>query len=256
MKYCLLFAVLLFSQLAFGETPWTTSRLQTIPAPTAVNGVQQIPLQLVIDEGSPWAAAGEMQRQIDLTRESLGPCGIDLGQIELRFVRYSDAVVNAITNASPYNPPAELALTEGDQTSTRPLVWLFNRQIPSTAKAYTRSAIDSLSRTSTVSLDPILHTSVITASHMLGDPKLGAAPSYTNLAHELAHILGNLDHVDERNNLMSDDRSANAKTGRLNPEQCAQIREYCLVNFSQVRESARSLETGTFLNAPATCSGE
>jgi len=52
--------------------------------------------------------------------------------------------------------------------------------------------------------------------------------SYSTLAHELAHLFGDFDHINEMDNLMSNFEKPGSKTGRLNPEQCKMIQEHLL----------------------------
>ena len=48
-------------------------------------------------------------------------------------------------------------------------------------------------------------------------------PGFCVFAHELAHLLGNLPHVDYAPNLMTNADGAGAKSGDLTEEQCTEI---------------------------------
>lgn len=250
----LFFLALSFCMLpAWGQAPWTEVRTQVIPAVAPTPGVQQIPLQLVVDETSKWAVNGELEAQVSKTSGIFRRCGIELGRVEIKLVRYSQATIDALNNPNPYRGPSEVILTKGDLSDVRPLMWLFDNRIASTAKAFNRTSIERLSRGSPVDVTPLLHTSVMSGHHRTNTPIPGANPSYNTLAHELAHILGDLDHVDEADNLMSSRTVPNSKSGRLNPDQCKSIQEYCLLNFSNIQSDVSDITSPASINSLKVC---
>lgn len=227
--------LLLLSFSAMAQSPWTQSREMTIPAPAPTAGVQQINLQLVLDETSEWARPGEIESQITKSSNIFRKCGVELGSVQIRYVRYSQATVTALNNQNPYRGPSELILTQGELSRTRPTVFLFGNQIPETAKAFSDTSIARLSAGAPVDVKPLKYMSVISGGYRTNDSVPGCHASYSNLAHELAHILGDLDHIDEANNLMSSRRAPNSKSANLNPAQCEKIRTVSLTNFSGLK---------------------
>ena len=227
--------VFLFSALsAYAQSPWNEVRSETIPAPVPTSGVQQIALQIFIDNSSEWAGTGELQSHLRKASGIFLQCGLEIGRVEVKYVTYSERVINSLNNPNPYRGPPELALMKGDLSAVRPAMFLFGRQIPSSASAFNRTSINRLNAGGTIDVTPLLHTTILSSHHSTNRPVPGANASYSTFAHELAHLLGDLDHVDEGNNLMSSRDGANSKSGRLNPAQCRRIQEYSLANFSEV----------------------
>lgn len=236
MKLILFILIALSSSLALGQSPWTQTREETIDSPAPTEGIQQISLQIVVDESSEWARAGEIRSQVTKASGIFRKCGVELGKVQIKYVRYSTATVTALKNPNPYKGPAEMILTQGDLTRVRPAMFLFGKQIDSTAKAFNETSISRLSAGSPVDVKPLRNITLLSGHHRTNDPVPGCHSSYSTFAHELAHLLGDIDHVSEANNLMSSLTAPGSKTGHLSAVQCAKIREYSLLNFSGLKK--------------------
>lgn len=238
-----LFVFLIFAcTWAHAQSPWTLVREVSIPAPPATSGVQQIALQIVVDEASEWARPGEIEAQVKKASGIFRQCGVELGRAEIKVVKYSAAAVTALNNQNPYRGPSELVLMGGDLTKVRPAVFLFGNQIASTAKAFTTTSISRLGQGSPVDVKPLLNTTVLSGHHRTNDPIPGAHSSYSTFAHELAHLLGDIDHVDLPGNLMSSRREPGSKTSGLTQAQCEKIRQHSLVQFSGLNQKTDDCE--------------
>jgi hypothetical protein len=232
----LLFSLLFFVSVARAQSPWTELRTESVMAPPVTAGIQQISLQLVVDEGSEWARPGELEAQIKKASGIFKKCGVELGKADIKIVRYTPAALTALNNPNPYKGPSELVLMNGDLSKVRPAVFLFGNQIASTAKAFNTTSISRLSMGSPVDVRPLLNTTLLSGHHRTNTPIPGAHDSYSTLAHELAHLFGDLDHVDLPGNLMSSRREPNSKTSGLTNEQCEKIRQHSLVQFSGLNQ--------------------
>lgn len=234
-----LFVSLLFASFwAHAQSPWTVVREESVMAPAQTEGIQQIPLQIFVDEGSEWAKPGEVAAQIRKASGIFRQCNVELGKTEIKVVKYSAAAVTALNNQNPYRGPSELVLMGGELTKVRPAVFLFGNQIASTAKAFSSTSISRLSMGSPVDVKPLLNTTLLSGHHRTNDPIPGAHSSYSTFAHELAHLLGDIDHVDLPGNLMSSRRAPGSKTSGLTPTQCEKIRQHSLIQFSGLSQKA------------------
>ena len=93
-----------------------------------------------------------------------------------------------------------------------------------TAKAYTPDTITRMNRAGRQSHDNIARTSWITDNRAEINTDIGETQSYSVLAHEIGHIMGELNHVSSSGgNLMNLEDRSGSKSAYLSPEQCRQI---------------------------------
>jgi hypothetical protein len=231
MKKLISFYVLssfLSSAFAQGE-PWTRVKEEKIFAPKPTTGIQQITLQIIADAKSPWAKDGELEAQVKKASVIFRQCSVEIGEVNIKYVNFSESIVSALNKPDPYKPPQELLLTKGDMTSARPAMFLFGTQIPQSARAYNASTISRMSTSHPVEvLKPLLNVTILSGQHSSNAAVPNAGPGYSTFAHELGHILGDLPHVETRGNLMT---AEGIKGGKLNAEQCKKIQNFYLVSF-------------------------
>jgi len=209
------------------DPPSFSSGAFTVAARRAIPGTGATPLALIVEEGSAWNGLGVAEREVAKVSAIFSRCGRPLGQTQVLVVRWNPEALARLRAENPYKAPAQVSVMEEPQLPAgRPLGFLFAAgSVPSTAKAFNRSATATLERAHPEAAK-LRDTFWITADLEFRVPPRDFAPSYSMTAHELTHILGDLPHVPEPYNLMSDSEVAGAKTGDLNDAQCASIRAF------------------------------
>lgn len=195
-----------------------------IPATPAAKLVA--PLALVVEAGSGWEKPGVLEKELGKASAIFARCGVTLGETEVVSARWSKEGLRRLNVADPYAVPAE-ATVMGEPLipSRRPVGFFFAKgSIPSTAKAYNATSVNVF-KARFPEAASMLDTFWITYDEGFRPPKPDTAPSYSMIAHELTHILGDVGHTREHPNLMTDDESAGAKSGDLDDAQCAAIRQ-------------------------------
>lgn len=188
------------------------------------NASKQLPLALIASENSIWADPKKTQEGIAKLQRIFMTCDISFSEVELWVVRFSDEVLGPIRRPNPYKGPGELAVAQLENLPvTRPLGVLFGTEIPSTAKAYNAESVRRL-RTATIDPSALLNTFFMTHDWFDNRRVPGGSESYDTMAHELAHLLGNMGHIDVVPNLMTTHETPNSKSGDLTSEQCALMR--------------------------------
>jgi hypothetical protein len=214
--------------LALAAALLSVTGRRTIPpsafVPAAPAAARAVPLALVVEEGSGWAAPGKLEAVLGKASAILGACGVSLGAAEVVTGRWSPEALRALNEQNPYKGPAQIAvMVEPLLPARRPLGFLFAPgSVPSTASAYNASSVSNLSR-SYPQARSLLDTFWITFDHESRRRPRDESPSYSVAAHELVHLLGDLGHTLDRPNLMTDSDEPGAKSGDLNAAQCAAI---------------------------------
>lgn len=209
---------------------WNVEREEKIPAPPATQGIQQIRLQIVMDSRSEWAVPGMLTAQVAKASKIFRQCDVEFGEVEVKFVSFTPETIMGMNKEST-SLAGERNLVAGELSPTRPVIFLFGTQIPESARAYTSSAVKRLSFGGP-KVESLKDVTILTGQHCSNKPVPGAQASYSTLAHEIAHLAGDLPHTEDPNNLMTE---GNVKTGRLNAEQCEKIRQYSLINYSGLK---------------------
>jgi hypothetical protein len=210
---------------------WQVVSEKVIAAPADEAGVRQLPIDLMIEQGSKWGQPAALKAQLEKTSKILRQCGVVLGEVRIQNVVWTPWVLNQIINASPYKGPKDLILMRDIQTPVlRTLGFLYGlRSVPSTAAAYNRTSVGRLS-SATVDAHPLVETFHITEHHMDYRAVPGANATYDTFAHELVHLMGDVGHIDVYGNLMSGLDGRNSKTGSLTAEQCELVNQYPLIS--------------------------
>jgi hypothetical protein len=206
---------------AAGAPAFTVASRRVIP------GAGATPLALVVEDGSPWNNLGALEAEVEKVSAIFARCGRPLGETQVLVVRWSADALARLRAEDPYKAPSQVSVMDEPQLPAgRPLGFLFSAgSVASTAKAFNRSAVEALARAHPEAAR-LKNTFWITADLEYRARPKDIAPSYSMAAHELAHILGDLPHIDAPYNLMSNAEVPGAKTGDLDDAQCAAIRKY------------------------------
>lgn len=204
-----------------------TSHRTVAPAafvPAATPAPIVVPLTLVVEEGSGWDAAGKPEAVLGKASAIFERCGVSLGTTEVYTARWSAEALATLNDENPYKGPAQMRVLDASIPAGRPIAFLFgDGSIASTAKAYNLQSVEVFRR-QYPDAAKMLNTFWITfGQETRRKPDLG--PTYSVFAHELTHLLGNLPHTPAHPNLMTDDEGAGAKSGDLDPGQCAEVRK-------------------------------
>jgi hypothetical protein len=210
---------------------WQVVGDRLISAPAQEAGIRQLPLDLLIEQGSKWSNPATLKTQLDKTSKILRQCGVVLGEVRIQTVVWTPWVLDQIRNASPYKGPNNLILMRDLETPVvRTLGFLYGlKSIASTASAYNRTSVARLS-SATVDATPLVETFHITEHHLDYRTVPGANATYDTFAHELVHLMGDVGHIEVYGNLMSALDGRNSKTGSLTAEQCELVNEYPLIS--------------------------
>lgn len=181
------------------------------------------PMTLLVEQGSGFETPGRLERMLGKASAIFAPCGVALGAVDVRVVRWSAEALRLLNLENPYAGPSGLrVIADPGMPTQRPLGFLFGaRSIPSTASAYTVSSGVTFGRFP--NMPKLVNTWWLTMDQESRPPRFDQAPSYSITAHELAHLFGNLGHVDFAPNLMSNAETREAKSGDLDAAQCAAI---------------------------------
>lgn len=198
----------------------------TVVERRSVPGAGDMPLVLVVESGSPWTDASALDRELGKVSGILARCGRPLGETTVLTVRWSEEALAKLRDEDPYKAPAQLAAFDAPELPAgRPVGFLFSAgATPSTAKAFNRTSSRALAarHPEAARLEGSFFITADQGFRRAPD----IAPSYSTMAHELVHILGDLGHVSGPYNLMSNAEVAGAKTGDLDDAQCAAVRSY------------------------------
>lgn len=201
---------------------------RTIPAsafsPATPAAAQVVPLAIVVENGSPWTAPGTLERALGKTSAIFARCGVTLGDAQVLTVKWTDEGLKRLNKNDPYAGPAQIAVMDEPLLPTRrPVGFLFDKSIPPVAEAYNDSSVNRF-KGQFPAASKLLGTFWITQDELTRPRRKDEGPTYSVVAHELTHILGDLGHTDDTPNLMTNDESPNAKSGDLTDAQCAAVR--------------------------------
>ncbi len=211
-----------------GEAPFAVLQHRVIPpsrfSPATPDGAAVVPISLVVQAGSSWATPGVLEETLGKASAIFAACGVTLGEADVSLVRWTPRALGRLSNPDPYRGPPESDAVSRSGARSRPLGFLFGPgAVPAVAKAFNQDSVDGLARMGHPDAAVLWGTFWITTDwRRLPAPEV--APSYSIAAHELAHLLGNLGHVPEAPNLMSESEAPGAQNGDLTPAQCAAIR--------------------------------
>ncbi len=191
-----------------------------------------VPLTVLAESGSQWAAPAALEKALGKAAAVFARCGVALGAARALEVAWSPGALESLNLQDPYAGPSQLSVIDEPLIpARRPAVFLFGTSVPATAAAYSLSSVAQLAQIAPEARK-LLNTVWITEDWhgRSWDPDFAGgdiAPSFSVLAHELAHLLGDLPHTPEAPNLMSEASGPGAKSGDLSPAQCAEVRRLC-----------------------------
>lgn len=198
-------------------------------------GAPDYELTLLVDQRGPWAGAlGRAKLREGLLESAaiFARCGVNLRRAHVVETWLDDALRDSFDPGAinPYLPPPEVAVATRVAVPARPLVLALEK---GSTRAFHKPAVERFVRQHPENRHLL---DVATLSWSIArdyDERFFVQPSYSLLAHELAHLLGDFGHVvSPVPNLMnsyegSSPREAGlAKSGDLLPEQCAAIASY------------------------------
>ncbi|MDR3608649.1 MAG: hypothetical protein P4M08_14900 [Oligoflexia bacterium] len=194
-----------------------------------------IDLYLAIEVGSPWLSGDTpvdaLSSEIPKAIRIFNTCAFGFDQIHFLYLTYNAAGANQLSqfaSSSPYDPPFEFALYQDMPASLRPMV-IFNRQ--GYAESFNLDAIGNLTPIYNVPISRIQDISFVPSDTAFGyNARMLTQPSFSLLAHEMAHVIGNLEHIQiPTANLMNVYQSGStqevgqAMSGDLDADQCQAI---------------------------------
>lgn len=187
----------------------------------------KLDLIVVIDINSKWLA--KLNEEINKTQKTLALCDIQISSIELVKVSIPPKTINQLNIQNPYAGPPELKIAlEGlpNNILTAFLIDKYTRN--GTAFAINRNSVLNSERYPTLpSWSPLENTTWITENFIPYSSAPGADKTYSTLAHEIVHIIGNLGHLENNQepNLMGGNDNV-AKSYALTQSQCDAIVNY------------------------------
>ena len=207
-------------------SPWNVLREEVLPA--AGNPAhRQLPVTLIVEAGSKWDNRTVLLQTLSKTSTILGVCGISIGEAQVQTVVWQEGLMHRLENASPYNPPADLELVQGELPVTKPIAFLIGKGIYQTAKAANRKYTDAYKRMfPQADIEKLFGSIIMTEQYISNTPVPYATATYNTFAHEMVHILANTGHVMIRRNLMSEFEGRGMQTGDLTPEQCSAMASF------------------------------
>ncbi|MBD66314.1 MAG: hypothetical protein CME62_13975 [Halobacteriovoraceae bacterium] len=192
---------------------------------------KHLDMVLVVDQNSKWSDQKVIE-QINKTQKSLSHCGVQLKVLEIIKVDLPQKTLDQILVQNPYAGMPELKIiAEGKPENI--IVGFLNRKIKKYGSAFAVN-ITSVKRSEQVpsipSSRPLLNTFWISDNNIEHTSTPNALPSYSTMAHEIAHIAGDLGHLQDnlKPNLMGGN-DAVSKSDYLNPTQCEKINSFSLL---------------------------
>ncbi len=195
-------------------------------------------LFLGVQVGSPWMEDDRFSPLLSAELlsgiQTLNQCGLGFNQIHVLYLNYNATglkILAGFASASPYEPPFEFGLYKDLPSAARPIV-VFNKR--GTAKSYNATSIAAFSSIFGDEIAKVEDMAFVPSDTASGyNTRMFAQSSYSLLAHEMAHFLGNLAHVQLKTpNLMNANAAATLRqsgklmSSDLNDEQCKAILNY------------------------------
>ncbi len=193
-------------------------------------------LSFLMESGSGWQG-GRLEESLGKAAAILMQCRVGIGPAEVHIVRWTPEGLRRLNGSTGLTKLT--VMSDRKIHKRRPLGLLFANgstpttrgPIPSTALAYNASSARDLTPVFPEA-GLLRDTFWITYDQEYRDHtnrKNDEQPSYSTFAHELTHVLGDVGHVDDSPNLMSNKESARdpkSKSADLTNEQCAAIRRF------------------------------
>ncbi|MGE0631889.1 MAG: hypothetical protein AB7O96_05750 [Pseudobdellovibrionaceae bacterium] len=185
--------------------------------------VKKISLNFVVEEGTAWDKPGMMAEQLRKVSEVFSQCGVEIQAANVYRAQFRPEAQKMLRAGSLNSGPPPSVEMMKYISMERPIGILFGDENRETILATTRSMVDKLP-----SWAPQVDTVWLNQRAVKHFGEQAWKQNYTALAHELAHVLGNLDHTYTKDsNLMSSTFDQGiGKSGDLTPGQCEAIRAF------------------------------
>ncbi len=191
-----------------------------------------------VDAGSSWSPGGQITAQVvtELTKTVgiLALCGFGFGNVNVLYFNYTAAgraKVAGYASSSPYDPPFEFALYQELPARLRPMIILNQVGYAEAFNANAVSRMVSIYGNQLINISNLSFLPYDTAVDY--NARLYTQASFSLMAHEIAHVVGNLEHVRlSAPNLMNDgvgttlQDAGHAMSGALNNSQCTALLKY------------------------------
>ncbi|MAZ50059.1 MAG: hypothetical protein CME65_15965 [Halobacteriovoraceae bacterium] len=187
---------------------------------------RQIELTIILDLESKWADDQIMNRELEKTQRSLGDCGIGINKVEFIQVTLPQKFKDQVLVNNPYLGMPEVPIGLEGIPERKLLGFLFQKIKPyGSAFAINLSSVIRSERTTQFpSYRPLLGTFWISEENSVHTNVPMADATYSTLAHEIVHIMGDLGHLENNTtrNLMGGSDIA-GKNYSLTEAQCEAI---------------------------------
>lgn len=195
-------------------------------------------LYLGAEAGSPWLNGEDFSPLLSLELPKalavFSQCGLGFSRVHLVVLRFNPAGLSRLADfaaSSPYDPPFEFGLLQDLPAAARPMVVLLRQGY---AESFNADSIRNLTAYYGASITKIGGLSFVPSDTDIGyDARVFAPSSYSLFAHEMAHVLGNLEHVTlpVPNIMNAGDGNTLRAAGRMmstdmTPQQCAAVLSY------------------------------
>lgn len=200
--------------------------IETVEKTYSIATDREIEMTLIVDKDSKWAEPAILNREIRKTQRTLGVCGIGIKKIEFIHVTLPQKFKDQLLVNNPYLGMPEIPIgVEG--LPERKLVGILFQKVKRWGSAFAinlSSVLRSEQTTQFPSYRPLLGTYWISEESSTHTNVPLADPTYSTMAHEIVHIMGDLGHIEnnESPNLMGSSDYV-GKNYSLTAEQCESI---------------------------------
>jgi hypothetical protein len=212
--------------------------VRTFAMPDASAAQKTMDLYVTVELGSPWLKGEEfsplLSAELPKALRVFGQCGLGFARVHVLYLQFNDAglaKLSGFASSSPYDPPFEFDLFQDLPAAARPLVAL-NKQ--GYAESFNAGAIRNLAPLFGDKIARIDGMSFVPSDTAIGyNARMFAPASYSLFAHEMAHVLGDMVHVQlpEPNIMNAGDGDTPRAAGRMmgtqmTAEQCRAVLSY------------------------------
>lgn len=198
-------------------------------------------ITLAAEKDSLWDNEIRVQSHIQRLQKTLNICGLQLKGYLVVNIKTNNDFELLLKSRSTQTPVIETKLFNESQQFNYPTVFLLSeRKKYNTAKAYTDDFIDRMARINK-NVSNLANTMWVSDNFESYKNTPNALPSYSVVAHEVAHILGVYGHVQtKRPNIMNSIDIKGTKNDQLNKSQCEEIADK-MTRESIVKSSNKAL---------------
>lgn len=197
-----------------------------------------IELYVAVQVGSPWLSGDQfsslLSAEMPKALQVFSQCGFGFDQVHVLYLNYNAAGLKRLVgyeSSDPYDPPFEFGLLQDLPQVVRPVVVL-NKQ--GYAESFNAESVQRYAESFDAPISKIQDMSFVPSDTAVSyNKKMLTQDSYSLFAHEMGHVLGNLQHVKfPTPNLMSaaagstPQQSGKLMNSDLTADQCRAILNY------------------------------